>query len=65
MNPYKAIRFKLKMARERNFGYRQVLALWRERKLFLRLMINFRKLEGSWLKGIKKTVDVSSAVTHM
>jgi hypothetical protein len=64
MNPYKAARYKMKMAKERNFGYKQVLAVWRERKLYLQLMMNFRKLEGSWLRGIKKTIDVSSAVTH-
>jgi hypothetical protein len=64
MNPYKSIRLKLRMARERNFGLKQILAVWGERKLYFQLMKNFRKLEGSWLRGLKKTLDVSSAVTR-
>jgi hypothetical protein len=62
MNIYETVRFKLKMARERNLGYRQLLALWRERRLYLQIMVNFKRLEGSWLGGIRQTLNVSSAV---
>jgi len=45
-------------ARSRNLTYRQLPALWRGRREYLQIARNFRKLEGSWPKGIRKLVSI-------
>jgi len=52
---------KTRAARERNFTFRQLLAMWRGRATYLQILKNFKELEGSWYGGVKKFVDVFTA----
>jgi hypothetical protein len=52
---------KARAARERNFSFRQLQAMWRGRVTYLQIIRNFKELEGSWYGGIRKFVDVFTA----
>ena len=54
MNPLKALAYKAKRAKQKNFTYRHFFIMFRRRSLYLRIIGNFQELEGSRLAGIKK-----------
>lgn len=58
MRSIKKLLAKARAARERNFTYRQLLAMWRGRGTYLQIIRNFKELEGSWYAGIRKFADV-------
>jgi hypothetical protein len=58
MNPFKQLLDKVKNAYRHNLTYRQLFCIWRGRKEFIQIVKNFRKLEGSWLRGIKKSMSI-------
>jgi len=58
MGILKTVSAKARAARERNFTYRQLLAMWRGRATYGQIIKNFRELEGSWYGGLKKFLDV-------
>jgi hypothetical protein len=47
-----------KEAQQRNMTYRQLPSLWQGRKEALQVARNFKELEGSWLKGMKKYLSL-------
>jgi len=49
---------KARAARDRNFTYRQLLAMWRGRATYIQIIKNFRELKGSWYGGLKEFMDV-------
>ncbi|RJP32027.1 MAG: hypothetical protein C4536_06845 [Actinobacteria bacterium] len=58
MRIVKVVSAKARAARERNFTFRQLRAMWRGRMTYLQILRNFRELEGSWSGGIRKFMDV-------
>jgi len=59
----KELSAKAKAARRSNFTLRQLPAMWRGRSTYLRILRNFRELEGSWYGGFRKFVDVFTGGT--
>jgi hypothetical protein len=47
-----------KEAKQRNLTYKQLLSLWQGRKEALQVARNFKGLEGSWLKGMKRYLSL-------
>ncbi len=45
-----------RIAKRKNFTFRQLPSIWRARKQLLQIARNFRQLEGSWPRGLKKLV---------
>jgi len=58
MGVVKKLSANARAARERNFTYRQLLAMWRGRATYRQIIKNFKELEGSWYGGVRKFVDV-------
>lgn len=58
MRPFREVADRVRRARGRNLTYRQLPAMWRGRKEYLRIAKNFRKLEGSWPRGIRKLMSI-------
>ena len=61
MNQFRNMMYMARIVRRRNLNYRQLMAVWRGRGVFLQIFRNYRELEGSWTKGIIKFTDVYSA----
>jgi hypothetical protein len=61
MGSIKDLWAKARAARDRNFTYRQLLAMWRGRATYGQIIRNFHELEGSWYGGLKKFIDVFTA----
>ena len=60
MGTIKELLAKARAARESNFTFRQLPAIWRGRATYLQILKNFRELEGSWYKGFAKFMDIFS-----
>ena len=58
MSPLRKLLDKAKIIKQKNFSYRQGPAMWRTRKESLQILKNFRRLEGSWLDGLKKYLSI-------
>ena len=58
MNLFRELLDTVRITKQKNFNYKQYLSIWRGRKEFLQIAKNFRKLEGSWLGGIKKLISI-------
>jgi hypothetical protein len=63
MGKIKELSAKARAARNSNFSFRQLTAIWRGRATYLQILRNFRELEGSWYGGLSKFVDVFSGGT--
>jgi hypothetical protein len=58
MGAFRELMDNAKEARRRNMNSKQLLSLWQGRKEALQVARNFKELEGSWLKGMKKYLSV-------
>lgn len=58
MGAFRELLDNAKEARRRNLTYKQLLSLWQGRKEALQVARNFKELEGSWLKGMKKYLSL-------
>ncbi|MEW6079874.1 MAG: DUF2284 domain-containing protein [Thermodesulfobacteriota bacterium] len=58
--PFKGFSHKMKVYREKHISLPNMLriALWTRRRAFLRVMKNFRRMEGSWSGALKQMKNV-------
>ena len=47
-----------KEVQQRNLTYKQLPTLWQGRKEALQVARNFKELEGSWVKGMKRYLSI-------
>jgi hypothetical protein len=58
MGAFRDLMDNAKEVQQRNMTYKQLPSLWQGRKEALQVAKNFKELEGSWLKGIKKYLSL-------